>query len=71
MSKIKIYYDKKGRSLSVWFDDPKKEVVSEEIGDGTIVSKDKSGKVIGFEKLYISLPEVRQGSKFPIEFSAS
>lgn len=71
MSKIKIYYDKKGRTLSVWFDDPKKEVSSEEIGDGTIVSKDKSGKVIGFEKLYITLPQTSQGSKFPFDFSAS
>jgi len=38
MSKIKIYYDAKGHTLNVWFDDPKKEVVSEEVGDGTIVS---------------------------------
>lgn len=48
MSKIKMYYDEKGRSLSVWFDDPKKEAISEEIGDGTIVSKDKKGKSYWF-----------------------
>ena len=46
-----MFYDREGRTLSVWFDDPKKEVISEEIGDGTIVSKDKKGKIIGFEKL--------------------
>ena len=57
MSKVKIYYDEKGKSLSVWFDDPKKEVVSEEAGDGVILSKDKAGKVIGFEKLYVEMPK--------------
>ncbi len=67
MSKIKMFYDKKGQTLSVWFDDPKKEVVSEEIGDGTIVSKDKEGKVIGFEKLYVKLPQRRV--PLPVEFS--
>lgn len=53
MSKIKIYYDPKGETLNVWFDDPKKEVVCEEVGDGVILSKDKKGEVIGFEKLYV------------------
>lgn len=64
-----MFYDEKGKSLSIWFDDPTKEVVSEEVGDGTIVSKDKLGKVIGFEKLYVTLP--KQGSKAapPIDFS--
>lgn len=70
MSKIKMYYDTKGRTLSIWFDDPKKEVVSEEIGDGTVVSKDKSGKVIGFEKLYVSLPKAKGTLSVPIEFSS-
>ncbi|OGY09405.1 MAG: hypothetical protein A2782_01120 [Candidatus Blackburnbacteria bacterium RIFCSPHIGHO2_01_FULL_43_15b] len=46
MSKIKVYYDSKGKTLTVWFDDPKKEAISEEIGDGTIVSKDKRGRII-------------------------
>ncbi|MBI2020736.1 DUF2283 domain-containing protein [Candidatus Daviesbacteria bacterium] len=70
MSKLKIYYDKKGRTLSVWFDDPKKEVESEEVGDGTILSKDKKGKVIGFEKLYVDLPS-QKGAKSPIEFAVT
>lgn len=71
MSKIKIYYDKKGRTLSVWFDDPKKEVVSQEVGDGTILSKDKEGKIIGFEKLYVTLPKKRGITSFPLEFSVA
>lgn len=69
MAKIKIYYDEKGKTLSVWFDDPKKEVTSEEVGDGTILSKDKSGKVIGVERLYFVLPKGKLSS--PIEFSVT
>lgn len=69
MSKIKIYYDSKGKTLNVWFDDPKKEAMTEEIGDGTVVSKDKAGKVIGFEKLYIDLPKNVDPKSLPIEFS--
>lgn len=69
MSKIKMYYDSKGKTLSIWFDDPKKEVISEEVGDGTIVSKDKKGKVIGFEKLYVKLPKQTSKPPIPIEFS--
>ncbi len=68
MSKIKMYYDSKGKTLSIWFDDPKKEVMSEEVGDGTIISKDKKGKVIGFEKLYVKLPK-KTNSSSPVEFS--
>ena len=60
MSKLKIYYDAEGKTLSVWFDDPKKEAVSEEVGDGVILSKDKKGKVIGFEKLYVDLPKSKK-----------
>ncbi|MBA3724271.1 MAG: DUF2283 domain-containing protein [Candidatus Levybacteria bacterium] len=70
MTKIKVYYDEKGKTLSVWFDDPKKEVVSEEVGDGTIVNKDKNGRVIGIERLYITLPKQSgKNPSLPIEFS--
>lgn len=71
MSMIKIYYDKKGRTLSVWFDDPKKEVISSEVGDGTIVSKDKKGKVIGLEKLYVDFPKRSTPKSIPIEFATT
>lgn len=69
MSKIKMFYDSKGKTLSIWFDDPKKEVISEEVGDGTIVSKDKKGKVIGFERLYVKLPKQTSKPPIPIEFA--
>ena len=68
MSKIKIYYDVEGKTLSVWFEDPQKEVISEEIGDGTVVNKDKSGRVIGFEKLYVDLPKHQGMTSLPVEF---
>ena len=71
MSKLKIFYDTEGKTLSVWFDDPKKEVVSEEVGDGIILSKDKRGAVIGFEKLYVKLPREKGRSSYPVEFSFS
>ncbi len=48
---VKIYYDSFGNTLNVWFDDPKKEFISEETGEEVILNKDKKGKVIGFEKL--------------------
>lgn len=70
MAKIKLFYDSKGKTLSVWFDDPIKEVVSEELGDGIIVSKDKKGKVIGFEKLYIDIPSQKGKISIPLEFGS-
>lgn len=71
MSKLKLYYDAAGKTLSVWFDDPKKEVTSEEVGDGVILSKDKAGEVIGFEKLYVKLPKKKSTAPFPIELNFS
>lgn len=68
MGKIKVFYDKKGGTLSIWFDNPHKEVVSEEVGDGIILSKDKGGKVIGFEKLYVKLPQSK-GQGLPFDYS--
>lgn len=63
MSKVKLYYNDKSKTLSVWFDEPKKEVVSEEVGDGVILSKDKRGKVIGFEKLYVDFPKIKSSPR--------
>jgi len=51
MEKVRVYYDSKGNTLNVWFDDPKKEHISEETGEEVILVKDRRGKVIGFEKL--------------------
>ena len=51
MEKIRLYYDTKGNTLNVWFDDPKKEFISEETGEEVVLAKDRRGRVIGFEKL--------------------
>jgi hypothetical protein len=49
--------DKIGNTLTVWFDDPTKEDVSEETGEEVILMKDKQGRVIGFEKLNFATAE--------------
>jgi len=39
--------------MDIWFDNPEEEYISEEAGEGLILKKNKSGKIIGIEKLYI------------------
>ena len=51
MAQVKVYYDRAGNTLTVWFGNPEDEVEAEETGDEVILMKDKSGRVIGFEKL--------------------
>ncbi len=55
MEEIKIYYDKLGNTLTVWFGNPNDEYIAEETGNELILMKDKNGKVIGFEKLNLSI----------------
>ncbi|MBI3127638.1 MAG: DUF2283 domain-containing protein [Candidatus Tectomicrobia bacterium] len=56
MAEVKVFYDKAGNTLTVWFADPSQEHVSEETGDEVILMKDGAGKVIGFEKLNFTAP---------------
>jgi hypothetical protein len=51
MEKVRVYFDREGSTLNVWFDDPKKEHVCEETGDDMILVKDPNGRTIGFELL--------------------
>ncbi|MGH8532445.1 MAG: DUF2283 domain-containing protein [Gammaproteobacteria bacterium] len=51
MAQVKVFYDQTGNTLTVWFDNPHDEYICEETGDEVILMKDKSGRVIGFEKL--------------------
>ncbi|MGA2699893.1 MAG: DUF2283 domain-containing protein [Isosphaeraceae bacterium] len=51
MEKLTVHYDREGNTLSVWFDDPKKECLCEEADDDVVLVKDKDGRVIGFERL--------------------
>jgi len=54
MEKLKIYYDRTGNTLTVWFGDSKGEYTSEETDDEIVLMKNKEGRVIGFEKLNYS-----------------
>ncbi len=68
MDKLRVYYDKKGNSLSVWFDDPKKEFVCEESDDDVVLVKDRPGRVIGFERLdFLSAKQRERSAGIPLE----
>ena len=68
MEKVRVHYDREGNTLSVWFDDPKKEHVCEESDDDVVLVKDRRGRVIGFERLnYLSARRRREGASIPIE----
>jgi hypothetical protein len=63
-----VYFDRTGNTLTVWFDDPKKEVVCEEIDDDIVLMKDRRGRVIGFERLnYLPRNKLGQGVNVPVE----
>ena len=68
MDKLRVYYDREGNTLSVWFDDPNKEHVCEESDDDLILVKDRRGRVIGFERLnYLSAKQRAAGVTIPVE----
>jgi hypothetical protein len=60
MAHIKLFYDHEGNTLTVWFDNPQEEYICEETGDEVVLMKDKSGRVIGFEKLNFSIAKAEQ-----------
>lgn len=57
MAEVTVFYDREGRTLTVWFTDRKREYICEETGDEVVLMKDASGHVIGFEKLNFSIPQ--------------
>ena len=57
MAHIKVIHDPLGQTLTVYWDDPEREEVCEEIGQGIILIKDVQGEVIGFERLYFKPKE--------------
>jgi hypothetical protein len=68
MEKLRVYYDRAGNTLSVWFDDPKKEHVCAESEDDVILIKDRRGRVIGFERLnYLSAKQRKEDTSIPVE----
>ena len=60
MAQVKVYHDRVGQTLTVWFGDPEAEHVCEETGDEVVLMKDKSGRVIGFEKLNFAVSDSEQ-----------
>lgn len=67
MEKIKIIFNKKGNTIDIWFDDPKKEVLSEETSEEIILKKDRKGRIIGFEKLNV-VSTKKEITEIPMEF---
>ncbi len=51
MSKIRFFIDPIGNTFSLWYKDPKEEKVCEQNELGDILSLDKKGNIIGFEKI--------------------
>lgn len=60
MEQVKVFYDRAGNTLTIWFGDPQDEYICEETGDEVILMKDRNGRVIGFEKLNFSVPAPEQ-----------
>jgi uncharacterized protein YuzE len=54
MDKVVVYYHKESDTLDIWFGNPEDEFMCEEAGEGIILKKDKNGRTIGIEKLYVS-----------------
>ncbi len=68
MEKVRVYHDRTGNTLTVWFDDPRKEAVCEEVDDDVVLMKDRRGRVIGFERLnYLSRKQRDDGVNVPVE----
>ncbi len=65
MEKVIVRYHKESDTLDIWFGNPKDEYLCEEAGEGIIFKKDKKGKIIGIEKLYVS--KCLGISSFPVE----
>ena len=52
MAQIKVIHDPIGETLTVYWEDPEREAICEEVGQGIILIKDARGEIIGFERLY-------------------
>ena len=57
MAEVKVFYDREGKTLTVWFTERSREYVCEETGEEVVLIKDSSGRVIGFEKLNFSVAD--------------
>ncbi len=61
MVRIRVIYDPRGETLTVYWRKPSPDPICEETGEGVILIKDRrTGEVIGFERLYYR-PEEDEG----------
>jgi uncharacterized protein YuzE len=68
MDKVRVYFDRTGNSLTVWFESPEKEHVCEEVDDDVVLMKDRRGRVIGFERLnYLTRRQQEAQNELPVE----
>ena len=68
MEKVRVYYDRLGNTLTVWFDEPAKEHVCEEIDDDVVLMKDRVGRMTGLERLnYMTQKQRRAQMSVPVE----
>jgi len=58
MAQVKVYYNHVGNTFTVWFRNPEDEYVCEETGEEIMLMKDRSGPVIGFDKLNFTIPKL-------------
>ncbi|MBM3779511.1 MAG: DUF2283 domain-containing protein [Acidimicrobiia bacterium] len=57
MAEVKVFYDRAGKTLTVWFTGRSREFICEETGEDVVLMKDAEGRVVGFEKLNFSIPQ--------------
>ncbi len=68
MDKVRVYFDRDGNTLTVWFDNPRKESVGEEIEEDVVLIRNVEGRVIGFERLNDLSPRQQdRGVQVPVE----
>ncbi len=60
MEQIRVFFDRAGNTLTVWFGEPVEEYVAEEAGEDVVLMKDRTGRVIGFERLNYAVPPPEQ-----------
>lgn len=56
MVEARVIHDRERKTLTIWFSDALDEFVCEETGREIVLIKDRSGHVIGVEKLHFSVP---------------
>ncbi|MGB9759755.1 MAG: DUF2283 domain-containing protein [Thermoproteota archaeon] len=55
IKKLRIYYFKETDSMDIWFDEPCKEYVCEEVDDFILIKRNKDGDIIGIEIINLSM----------------